>query len=175
MIADSEKRPVGKLLILEKLEIGFLALIMMAMTVLVLTQVFFRFFMESSLTWSEELVRFMMVWMTFLGAVIALRQNLHIQIDNLIVRLPRGTKIVFLLIKSAIMLVFLGLMAVGSFSLLEIAGLQTSPGLSIKMSYVYSVIPVTAFLMMLITMVRLWTDIRLAMSDAQSPSEGGMQ
>ncbi|GIP34327.1 TRAP transporter small permease [Paenibacillus sp. J2TS4] len=173
MITDSEKGPVGKSSVLEKLEIGFLAIVMMVMTALVLAQVFYRFFMESSLTWSEELVRFLMIWMTFFGAVIALRQNLHIQIDNLIVKLPVKAKVVFLIIRSAAMLVFLGLMMAGSFSLLEIAGFQTSPGLSIKMSYVYSVIPITAALMMLITIIRLWTDIKQAVSDKKSQPNGG--
>jgi TRAP-type transport system small permease protein len=55
-----------------------LALIMLAMVVLVFGNVFMRYALNSGFTISEELSRWLFVWMTFLGAVVALRDNGHL-------------------------------------------------------------------------------------------------
>jgi TRAP-type transport system small permease protein len=71
-----------------------LALIMVAMVVLVFGNVFMRYALNSGFTISEELSRWLFVWMTFLGAVVALRDNGHLGTDMLVGRLgPQGKKI----------------------------------------------------------------------------------
>jgi TRAP-type transport system small permease protein len=71
-----------------------LALIMVAMVVLVFGNVFMRYALNSGFTISEELSRWLFVWMTFLGAVVALRDNGHLGTDMLVGRLgPLGKKI----------------------------------------------------------------------------------
>jgi TRAP-type transport system small permease protein len=71
-----------------------LAFIMVAMVVLVFGNVFMRYALNSGFTISEELSRWLFVWMTFLGAVVALRDNGHLGTDMLVGRLgPLGKKI----------------------------------------------------------------------------------
>jgi TRAP-type transport system small permease protein len=71
-----------------------LAIIMVAMVVLVFGNVFMRYALNSGFTISEELSRWLFVWMTFLGAVVALRENGHLGTDMLVGRLgPAGKKI----------------------------------------------------------------------------------
>jgi TRAP-type C4-dicarboxylate transport system permease small subunit len=71
-----------------------LALIMVAMVVLVFGNVFMRYALNSGFTISEELSRWLFVWMTFLGAVVALRDNGHLGTDMLVGRLgPMGKRI----------------------------------------------------------------------------------
>ena len=71
-----------------------LAVIMLVMVVLVFGNVFMRYALNSGFTLSEELSRWLFVWMTFLGAVVALRDNGHLGTDMLVGKLgPMGKKI----------------------------------------------------------------------------------
>ena len=71
-----------------------LAIIMVLMVVLVFGNVFMSYALNSGFTISEELSRWLFVWMTFLGAVVALRDNGHLGTDMLVGRLgPAGKKI----------------------------------------------------------------------------------
>ena len=58
------------------------------MVVLVFTNVVLRYAFNSGLTVSEELSRWLFVWMTFLGGVVALNERAHLGTDSLISRLP---------------------------------------------------------------------------------------
>ena len=70
-----------------KLIAYLLAAIMTAMVVLVFGNVFMRYVFNSGFTISEELSRWLFVWMTFLGAVVALRENGHLGTDCCVGRL----------------------------------------------------------------------------------------
>lgn len=64
------------------------------MVVLVFGNVFLRYAMNSGITLSEELSRWAFVWMTFLGAIVALKEHGHLGTDMLVSRLgPIGKKI----------------------------------------------------------------------------------
>lgn len=64
------------------------------MVVLVFGNVFLRYAMNSGITLSEELSRWAFVWMTFLGAIVALKEHGHLGTDMLVSRLgPLGKKI----------------------------------------------------------------------------------
>ncbi|WP_337997707.1 TRAP transporter small permease [Oleispirillum naphthae] len=59
-------------------------LLFAAMTTIILMQVFFRYVLENSLSWSEELARYMFIWLTFLGASIAMREKAHIKVSEIV-------------------------------------------------------------------------------------------
>ena len=78
---------------------GFLAV----MVVLVFGNVVLRYAFNSGITVSEELSRWLMVWLTFLGAVVALRDHSHLGVDTLVrVLPPAGKRICFVLSLSLI-------------------------------------------------------------------------
>ena len=54
----------------------------------VLGQVVFRYFFDSPLVWSDELARYLFVWASFLGWIIAARRRSHLSIDMLSMKLP---------------------------------------------------------------------------------------
>ena len=54
-----------------------------AMTLVILYQVFMRYVLNDPPTWSEEIARFMMVWMTFLVAPLAYRHGMNVAIETL--------------------------------------------------------------------------------------------
>ncbi|MBP1935004.1 TRAP transporter small permease [Ammoniphilus resinae] len=147
---------------LERMENGFLGLILIVMMVLILAQVYFRFFTESSLTWSEELSRFLMIWMTFLGSAVALRRNEHIQIDNLLKtnKLSNGARKGILILRGVLMIAFLVSMFYGTLTLMQITGFQKSPSMQISMTYVYAVIPISSLLMVIYAIRELVKSIR---------------
>ncbi len=60
----------------------------LSMAMVVALQVFFRYVLNHSLFWSEELTRYMLVWLSFLGASTAYKRGLHPGVDILTARLP---------------------------------------------------------------------------------------
>ena len=72
----------------------FMALSLALMVVLVFTNVVMRYAFNSGITMSEELSRWLFVWMTFMGAIVALRERAHLGTDTLVARLsPVGKKL----------------------------------------------------------------------------------
>lgn len=107
------------------------------MTVLVIMQVLLRYLFSSAFSWSEEIARYLMIWVSFLGAGLALQQGLHIGVEALIMRLSnRGRRRVSLVSKAAI-LVFLLVLTVGGFQLAWFVRNQSSPALFLSMSWAY--------------------------------------
>ncbi len=67
---------------------ALLTVLSASLSIIVLTAVFFRYALNQSLSWSDELVRYLFVWFTLLGAAIALREREHIRVDYFVGKLP---------------------------------------------------------------------------------------
>ena len=77
---------------------ALMAVALMIMVVLVFGNVVLRYVFNSSITVSEEVSRWLFVWITFMGAVVALREHTHLGTDALVSRLPPlGKKVCFAL------------------------------------------------------------------------------
>jgi C4-dicarboxylate transporter DctQ subunit len=144
--------------------------LMIAMVIILFIQVISRFVFSSSLSWSEELARYMFIWMIYLclGSV-ALRGE-HIVIDVLILRMgPRLRRSVLTLaLLIAFALNVLVLWTATDIALVFQQLGQTSPALSLPMWLVYAALPVG----MLISAVRtVQTGIRLWREDPESVPE----
>lgn len=64
----------------------------LAMTITVIIQVFFRFVIQSPLRWTEELARYLMIWLVLMASAIAMRNRSHLQVDVLTSALPQKPK-----------------------------------------------------------------------------------
>lgn len=74
------------------------------MTMSILLQVFRRYVMNASLLWPEELSLFLMAWLVFVGASVALRRGEHVAVQVLVDRLgPRSTSVVQVLMMALIL------------------------------------------------------------------------
>src|SRR5262245_6738392 len=62
------------------------------MVVLVFGNVVLRYAFNSGITASEEVARWLFVWMTFVGAVVALRKHAHLGMDSIVSKLPPAAK-----------------------------------------------------------------------------------
>lgn len=95
---------------------ALLVALLVAMVLMVFGNVVLRYGFNSGITVSEELSRWAFVWMTFLGAVIAIKENGHLGTDMLVSRLgPTGKKVCLAIAESAMVycawLVFSGSLA----------------------------------------------------------------
>ena len=87
-----------------KLLEALIVALLLAMVVMVFGNVVLRYAFNSGITVSEELSRWAFVWMTFLGAIVALKENGHLGTDLLVGRLGPGGKKVCLALAETLML-----------------------------------------------------------------------
>ena len=86
------------------------------MVVLVFGNVVLRYTFNSGITVSEELSRWLFVWLTFMGAVVALREHGHLGVDAMVSRLPRLGKKICLVLAQVAMLYVSWLLLTGSWA-----------------------------------------------------------
>lgn len=127
----------------------FLALLMAIMTIDVLWGVFTRYAMGNQASWSEELARFLLIWIGILGAAYASGQNMHLAIDLLSPKLGEGgQKKLAAIIRTVIILFAFSVLVIGGFRLIYVTHVlgQMSPALQIPMTIVYAAIPLSGLL-----------------------------
>lgn len=124
-----------------------IAAMMAALVAVTLLQVYFRYFAGSSLDWSEELARYLFVWVAFLTGAVAIRRRAHIVVDLLVTRLPARAQRVLAAGVVLLTLVFLAFLTAYGIVLVRVAWTQTTPGLGISRGYVFLAVPVGAALM----------------------------
>lgn len=113
------------------------------LVILVSMQVFIRFFTKSSLTWSEELSTFIMVWMVLFASVLVTRNHGHIWVENFMEKITGSTRYLLLGIGNVLVAVFLLIIIWGSFILLPTVHSQIAPATKICMSYIYLAVPLS--------------------------------
>ncbi|MGY0195269.1 TRAP transporter small permease [Leptothrix sp. BB-4] len=119
--------------------IGYLiAAAMAVMVVLVFGNVVMRYGFNSGFTLSEELSRWLFVWLTFLGAVIALRENAHLGTDMLVGKLGPTGKRICMGLSLVLMLYVLWLLFKGSLDQFKINVDSESPVMEASMGWFYA-------------------------------------
>jgi TRAP-type transport system small permease protein len=126
-----------------------LAALLGAMAVLVFGNVVLRYVFGISLSWVEELTRYMMIWLAWLGAGLALREGAHIAIDTLQQALSDiGARLLRSLVLVA-MVGFFGALAWFGWRYSMFAWRQTTAVLRLPAGLVYLAIPIGSVLMLL--------------------------
>jgi TRAP-type C4-dicarboxylate transport system permease small subunit len=119
--------------------IGYLiAAALLLMVVLVFGNVVMRYGFNSGFTVSEELSRWLFVWLTFLGAVVALRDNAHLGTDMLVGKLGPLGKRICMGLSLALMLYCLWLLFKGSLEQYKINVDSDSPVMEVSMGWFYA-------------------------------------
>lgn len=130
------------------------------MVIVVAAQVFFRYALNHSLFWSEELARYILVWMTFLGATVAYRRGAHPRIDLLANgRRPRRER-AMRMAAHLVAVAFCGLLVVYGAQFAYFVRLQISPALQLPKWIVMLVLPVSGLLMLLHALAAIARDAR---------------
>ena len=141
--------------ILEKWIMGFLILVCCVMMVIGFAQVFTRYFLDYSLYWSEEALRYLFIWLVFLGMGPAIRHKGHVALE-IVLNLLRGRAklwlerfILVLVLMFCVTFVYYGMIL--TYRNLE----QLSPALEMSMSLVYGPLPVGGLIAIFYTLEQL--------------------
>jgi TRAP-type C4-dicarboxylate transport system permease small subunit len=125
----------------------------------VAVQVFFRYVLNHSLFWSEELARYLLVWLTFLGSSSAYYRKAHPGIDFLFGKMPAPLqKIAALCVHMASLSLFCVMIFFG-FRFAYFVRLQISPALYLPKWIVFSIIPLSGLLLLIHGLVFIAKDL----------------
>jgi C4-dicarboxylate transporter DctQ subunit len=131
-------------------------LLLILMVALVSLGVFFRYVLGASLAWYDEFASYLLVWLTFYGAVAASYRRRHIGFEMVVERLMPSIRKVVELVAELFVLAFQFVLFYYGWLLMQRMGDETAVSLPwVKMGWVYSVLPITGGLMLLITVERL--------------------
>lgn len=144
----------------DKLIKQLIAIVLILMTIILFSQVITRYVMGTGLTWSEEIVRYMCIWMVFLGATCAQKDGSQIAVTALEEMLPELPRNILKWIQRIIVVVYSGLVMWIGFKTLNIASMQASPNMRIPMNYIYMVIPIAMIVMLIHLVAIALTDIK---------------
>lgn len=133
-----------------------LVLCLGAMVIMVLGNVILRYGFNSGITVSEELSRFLFVWLVFLGAITGTRENAHLGVDMLVRKLPTLGKKVCLVISEGLMLWCCVLFFWGTWQQHSINVDNLAPVTELSMEWVFGVAYVSAGTMALMIIGKLW-------------------
>lgn len=110
-----------------------MGLCLAVMTVLISWQVFARFVVGDSLTFSEEVSRFLMIWMTMLGAAYAARQGSLLAVDLVPELLQGRTRLVVSLAAHVVSIAFYVVLAVYGWQIAQAVAFQNAPATGVSM------------------------------------------
>ena len=129
------------------------------MTLVLFAQVAARYLFDSGLSWSEELSRYIMIWVVYLGAAVVYKDNSHISVTALEEAIGPKARLWLNLFQKLVSMGFIGLVGVYSYRTLEFAALQTSPNMLIPMNYIYLVFPLSSALIILHLIISIIDDL----------------
>jgi TRAP-type C4-dicarboxylate transport system permease small subunit len=132
--------------------------ILSGMAILVFLNVCLRFFTNHSITWSDEVARHLMIWLTFIGAGITLRHGSLTVIDNVQHMMSARNARILRALSALIMLAFFLVMIWVGRTYVERTMLQTTPSTRIPFGYIYLAMPIgfTLLILHLLLVVRAY-------------------
>lgn len=134
---------------LEAISETLMYLLLAVMVVTTFLQVFFRYVIFHSLPWSEELSRYALVWLTFIGASYGIKRGIHVAVTALTQALPARAQ-QFLWQLTCLLITLLGIvLIVYGLKLAQINLGQLSPSLHIPIGLAYLALPAGGFLMII--------------------------
>lgn len=133
---------------LDKLVNGLLVIILAAMSLVVAANVFCRFILNFSLYWADELAMILMVWLTFIGAALAIKEKSHYVLNFLTERLKGNTQRIFFILQQ--ILVVISIIILLYFSAIVAWQIRSwvMPATEISRTFVYSASPIGCLLML---------------------------
>lgn len=137
---------------------GSLCVVMLA---LVLVGLFYRYVVDEALSWYDEFAGFTLVWLTMVGSVAGLAKGKHISFETLVEKLPRRVQYVLEIVVDLCVLSFSLVLVVYGWELIREMGDETAVSVpSVRMAWVYAIMPVCGALMALIGVVDLVTTVQ---------------
>jgi TRAP-type C4-dicarboxylate transport system permease small subunit len=137
-----------------------IVLLFAALVIVVFFQVVARYVFNSPPAWSEELARFLQVWIILLTSPLCIRKGSHLAVDYLDGRLGQPARRLIEIAVGLLVSLYVAVVTVSGIRLLTAGRFQVSPAIGIPMSLIYVVIPLSGMLMLLESLVGTWKLIR---------------
>jgi TRAP-type C4-dicarboxylate transport system permease small subunit len=141
---------------------------------IVFLQFFTRYVLNDSLAWTEEIARYGLIWVTFIGAAIVSRRNMHIAVDVLLLTLSPAPARLLLAVVDLIKLLFIGLLAYFSLTIVERMQWQRMVIIDLPMSIVYGGVALGCFLMLIRQAINFFRNARDGWRSAQKAIGDGI-
>jgi TRAP-type C4-dicarboxylate transport system permease small subunit len=129
------------------LEMGALALLTTVMFLVVFGQVIFRYVLNEPSPWTEELARYLFIWIALIGAAYGVKGRSHFGFELIVRKMPRSLQRFERLYVHACMGILVFVLTFYGMRMLRVVSFQMTPALQIPMRYVYLSLPVSGFLM----------------------------
>lgn len=139
------------------------AIMFVIVVAVTLAQIVMRYAFNDPLIWSEELARFLIVWVTFIGAGVVCYDGRHLNVDVLFTRLPEKAKAAIRLLNQALAIGFLAVLGWTSITLVRIESTQELSALPLSLGAVRLAVTIGAVLAILAILLRrfqLWPAMR---------------
>ncbi len=138
----------------------FAGLILMVMVAVVFANVICRFVLNASLAWSEEIARFLFIWIVFIGSFFAYLTNDHLGLDLVVKAAPPKVAAWINVVADLLVVTSLVIVTWGGYSITVDNWTWLSPATSIPYGYVNIIVPLTFFPMLVLAVLRLFRDVR---------------
>jgi TRAP-type C4-dicarboxylate transport system permease small subunit len=147
--------------VFDLIEQGLGVLLLLVMFISVLTQIFFRYVLNSPLTWTEESSRYSFIWIVLLGAAFAVRKKEHVVMEVLVNRFPGPVrKTISFGMNVMILIALLYLLPVSLDFFMFIKGVS-APTLKISWGFLFFSAPLSIALMTIHTFIGLVKAMRM--------------
>lgn len=130
------------------------------MTASVLAGVFFRYVLRSPLGWSEELSRYIMIWMALLSVALCIWRQEHVGVTMFIKKLPRLLAKTLVFASNGLVMFFLYILLVYGLKMAERGKSQIATGLGTTMEWWLMAVPVSAGICMVMLACKMVLDVR---------------
>ena len=159
---------------LDNIEEYILLVLFPLMVIVVFVATCVRYLTVMSLPWAEEVARYSMVWIAYIGASLGIKRNAHLGVEAVLLLLPQGTRKYFDYLRYLIIILFNFLIAYYTFQIIQsqISTEQVSPSLRIPMWFAYGAVPVGAVLMAW-RCIQMIGQVGKPAPAAASPKKGG--
>ena len=140
---------------------------MVAMVFMVFGNVVLRYAFNSGISVSDEMSRYFFIWLTYIGAMLAMHEGGHLGVDTLIKHLPVLGKKVCLFLSEALMLFCNVLFFMGTFEMHELQVTNVSPVVGISMIWIYGIGYIVSVVMGVINLHVLYRLVTGQISEAE--------
>lgn len=159
----------------EYLEECFMVIFLMAMTLIMGIQVFSRYILGTSLSWTEEITRYLFIWSAFLSVSLCTKKCISIKIDQFIKLFPKRGKSLWKVLNLTVEFIFFVYLIPYAYLYLKatVESGQTSPACGIPMYYVQAA-PLVSFVLTALRIAQRWFgEWKIVLGREKKPLEEG--